>query len=485
MKKNLKRILSLSLAASLVMGLLIACGNNQDTDEVVQEVVDEITEEATEEATEETTEEAAEGEERVLSIAVFEGGFGRDFWDDLVDRFEEAHPGVRVDMTISPDIETLMAPRIAVGDIPDFISANMDEGVFISMRNAGEFRDLTDFFNNTEVLDQPGVTLAEIIIPGMLDSPRFAPDGRVIMAPFNAGPMGMVYNQTLFDEMGWEPPATWDDLFAMDELLDDPDTFVNIGGTYERRSIFTYQGIHPGYLESILYPSIASAVGLEGLDRIANYEEGAWDNPEVRQVIENLARLGVDGYLMEGTVAMDHTTSQAMMMMGRALFIPNGLWFPGEMEDAPREEGFRFAIAPPPTLEAGQTRFIMSSSEQIALPIGGNEPELAEEFLRFMYTSESIVQFARLAGGNIAITGAPELIADYIDPDVANMLRAYELGSFMIFGWSATPDGFPLLPVDEVFANNMSPLMTGAMTYAEYIERQEEVAAMVREARGY
>ena len=425
----------------------------------------------------------ADGEERVLTIALFEGGFGRDFWDDMVVRFEAANPGVRIDMTISPDIDTIMAPRIAVGDIPDFIQGNMDVGIFSAMRDGGQFRDLTNFFNTAEVLDQPGTLIRDIIIPGMLDSTRFAPDGFVIMAPFNAGPMGMVYNQTLFDQMGWDLPETWDDLFAMDALLDDPATFVNIGGTMERRSIFTYQGIHPGYLESILFPAIASAVGLEGLDRIANFEEGAWDNPQVRRVVENLARLGVEGYLMEGTVAMDHTTSQAHMMMGRALFIPNGLWFPGEMADAPREDGFRFAIAPPPILERGQTRFLMSSSEQIALPIGGNEPELAYEFLRFMYTQESIMQFGRLAGGNVAVLGANELIAPFIDPDVANMLGAYELGSFMIFAFSATPDGFPTLPIDEVFANNMSPLMTGAISYADYIARQEEVAAMVRAAR--
>jgi len=302
-------------------------------------------------------------------------------------------------------------------------------------------------------------------------------------APFNAGPMGMVYNQTLFDQMGWKVPATWDELFAMDRLLDDPATYVNIGGTMERRSIFTYQGIHPGYLESILWPSIASSIGMEGLARISNYEAGAWNNPQVRAVVENLARLGTEGYLMEGTVAMDHTTSQAMMMMGRALFIPNGLWFPGEMAEAPREEGFVFAMAPPPSVNAGATRYVMSASEQIAIPKAAKEPGLAEELLKFLYTRDSVAKFAELAGGNIAVINAPEIIAPYIDPDVANMLRAFEMGSFMLFGWSAVPEGFPIVPVAEVFTDNMSPLMTGVMSVDDYIARQEEVASMVRDAR--
>jgi N-acetylglucosamine transport system substrate-binding protein len=199
--------------------------------------------------------------------------------------------------------------------------------------------------------------------------------------------------------------------------------------------------------------------------------------------MENVARLGTGGYLMEGTVAMDHTTTQAMMMMGRALFIPNGLWMVGEMEDAPREDGFLFAMAPPPALAAGSTRYVMSSSEQIAIPTGAQEPELAKEFLRFLYTRETVANFAQLAGGNVAIIDAPDIIAPYIDPNVANMLRAYDLGSFMLFGWSAVPEGLGIVPNDEVFNNNMSPLMTGAMTVNQYIEHQEEVAAMVRAAR--
>jgi len=483
----MRKIIAIVLALLMIATLAVACAGDTDTpDEPAPAPAPADTPDDDPEPPADTPDEQpADDEDRVLSIAIFEGGFGRDFWDDMVERFEAANPGVTVDMTINPDIETIMAPRIAVGDIPDFISANMEEGIFAAMRDGGQFRDLTDFFNNTELLDSPGTMVAEMIIPGMLDHPRFAPDGRPIMAPFNAGPMGMVYNQTLFDEMGWVPPTTWDELFAMDELLDDPATFVNIGGNYERRAIFTYQGIHPGYLESIIYPAIASAVGIDGLARISNFEEGAWDNPEVRAVIENLARLGTGGYLMEGTVAMDHTTSQAMMMMGRALFIPNGLWFPGEMEDAPREEGFRFAIAPPPVLSAGQTRFVMSSSEQIALPEGSNEPELGEAFLLFLYTEETIAQFARLAGGNVAMLGAPDIIAPYIDPDVANMLRAYELGSFMLFGFSTVPEGLPTLPNDEVFGNNMSQLMLGTMSVDEYIEAQEALAAMVREIRGY
>ena len=49
---------------------------------------------------------------------------------------------------------------------------------------------------------------------------------------------------------------------------------------------------------------------------------------------------------------MNHTESQTEMMLGKAAFITNGTWMENEMQDAPREEGFEFAMAPIPTENA-------------------------------------------------------------------------------------------------------------------------------------
>jgi len=418
----------------------------------------------------------------VLNIAVFEGGFGRDFWIDLNERFEAANPGVTVNMQISPDIESILAPQLAVGEMPDIMVMQPNFGFMISMTQNEEFLDLTNFFNNTEVLDRPGVMMRDIIVPGMLESTAFAPygDGRIFFAPLHAGPMGPVYNITLFEEKGWTPPTTWDEWFAMDAMLDDPANHAAIGTGTERRSIFTYQGIHPGYLESILWPAIAGAGGMSAINAIENYEEGSWDNPAVRQVLQNLARMGTGGYLMTGTVGLDHTQSQADMMMGRALFIPNGTWFVNEMADAPREPGFEFAIAPVPTLQASQPRFVLSSFGGVAIPAEAPNTDLALDFLAFMYTAESIRAFASLADGVMAVHDARTVAAAELDPSVYNMMRAYDEGIFMLMSFAPIPPGMPIHMGNEIFDNRMTPLMTGAITVDEYIAAMEELNAQIR-----
>ena len=54
---------------------------------------------------------AEDFENKELSIAVFEGGFGSDYWYSVVDAFEQAYPGVKVDMQISPTIADPSADR--------------------------------------------------------------------------------------------------------------------------------------------------------------------------------------------------------------------------------------------------------------------------------------------------------------------------------------------------------------------------------------
>jgi len=474
---KMKRRLFVSLALLLALMLVLAACNGGGGTEATPEPPPAPTA-----APPDTTDEIDEEEERVLNIAVFEGGYGREFWYDLIDRFEAANPGVTVEMQISPDIETVLSPQIAVGEVPDFMAIQVQHAGFMTaMIQNHEFLDLTDFFNNTEALDRPGVMLRDRIIPGMLESTAFAPygDGRIFFAPFNAGPMGPVYNITLFEEKGWTPPATWEELFEMDALLDDPDNFAAIGGNQERRAIFTYQGIHAGYLESILWPAIAGAGGMDVIRAIENYEEGAWDNPAVRSVIETFARLGP--YLMDGTVGLDHTQSQADMMLGRSLFIPNGVWFVNEMAEAPREEGFEFAIAPVFTMQPGQPRFVLSSYEQLSIPAAAQNPDLAKEFLRFFYTDETTVSFARQADGSVALLGAREVAANYLSPSVYNMLRAYDEGTFMLMSFAPIPEGLPLHIPQEVFDNRMTPLMTGAMSADEYIQDMEALFAEIRE----
>ncbi len=55
---------------------------------------------------------AEDFENKELSIAVFEGGFGSDYWYSVVDAFEQAYPG-KSGYGHSPTIADTIRPQIA------------------------------------------------------------------------------------------------------------------------------------------------------------------------------------------------------------------------------------------------------------------------------------------------------------------------------------------------------------------------------------
>lgn len=473
----MKKALSLFLAAIMCMGLMAGCGKQPATSSSTP------AEPVSGSSVAEPESDVKEFENKELNIAIFQGGYGADYWNTMVDKFEAAYPGVKVTMTISPKLGEIIRPQIIAGNAPDFISLNDTEstGLMQSMIKERQLMDISDVFE--EIALDRDEKLKDIIVPGMLENRHFAPygDGKIYLAPFNYGPMGFIYNKTLFEEKGWDLPETWDDFFALGAELEKEENYlVNADGTKTKRALFTYQGIYPGYLEEVLFPAIASSAGMEALESMGHYEEGSFSTPEVMRVLDMFQKIAADGLLMDGTVALNHTQSQTDMMLGKALFIVNGVWMENEMKDAPREEGFEFGMMAPPVFEEGDTRYVMTSYEQFSIPANAKNPELAKEFLKFLYTEESVKEFAKASGSVYAVKDARETVKDFLTPAVYNFFEVMDNTESMIPGWDALPKGCKVNVYTEVFDNCVTPVMNGTMTTAEWAANVEEAFAEIR-----
>ncbi|MGL6199412.1 MAG: carbohydrate ABC transporter substrate-binding protein [Lachnospiraceae bacterium] len=445
-----KRILAAFLALSMTVGLLTACGGG---------------------STGKTSDDTSQSSGEELNIAIFQGGYSEAYWERVVEMFEESHEGVTVNMEISPTIADIIRPQIVAGNAPDFIALNdtAEDGLIASLIKEEGLLDITDVFDGDNYAGTG--TLRDDIKDGLLESTKCAPygDDKIYLAPFNTGPQGLVYNETYFTENNLELPVTWDDFFALQDKLPDD------------RALFTYQGLYPGYMEEMLWPAIASAGGMEAIEKIWHYEEGSFDNPVVLGVLENIAKISSGGYLLDGTVGMDHTESQSEMMMGASAFIVNGTWMENEMEDAPREDGFEFAMTPIPVENEDDERYIMDSCEQFSIPKDAKNPELAKEFLRFLYSDESVKAFAETSGSVYATKTAAELSKEYLSDSVYNMYSIYEESntSSLIMSFDALPDNCKLNVSDEIF-NPLTSVMNGEMTAKEWAESVENAFAQIR-----
>ena len=149
----------------------------------------------------------ADAEEQELNIAIFQGGYGDAYWNQMVELFEESHEGVKVNMTISPTIGDIIRPQIVAGNVPDFICLNDggEDGVILSLIKEHALLNLNDVFDGENYAGTG--TLRDDITDGILASSKCAPygDGDIYLAPFNSGPQGLIYNKTFFDENNLEP----------------------------------------------------------------------------------------------------------------------------------------------------------------------------------------------------------------------------------------------------------------------------------------
>lgn len=421
--------------------------------------------------------------DKELNIAVFQGGYGPEYWDEIVSEFEAAYPGVKVNMTNSSRIGDVLRPQFVAGNPPDFLVVVDTEqsGLMTSLVKEKGLLDISDVFES-KALDKDQL-LKDTVLPGMLESTRFSPyqDGKIYLAPFNAGPMGLIYNKKLFRDKGWKLPETWDDFFALDEELKKEENYlVNKNGEKTKRALFTYQGIYPDYLEEIMYPSLANAAGIESLKKIFAYEPGSFKTDMVKKVLDTFAKIGVEGYLMKGTVDLNHTQSQTDMMLGKAIFIVNGTWMENEMKNSPREEGFEFGMIPVPVFNKGDEHYILTSYDQFSIPVRAKNPELAKEFLKFLYTDKSVKLFAEKSNGVFAQKGAKELSKPYLTPGVYEMFRAYDGATTILQDWKATPKGSKIDIKTELFRKPMTQIMTGKMTTDQWMDSVERTFTQIQ-----
>ena len=87
-----KKITSLVLSAAMVAGMTTGLATNVMADD-----------------------------EQVLKLAVVETAYGQDMWKNVCTKFEEANPGVKVELTIDKKLEDIITPAMKSGDYPDVI----------------------------------------------------------------------------------------------------------------------------------------------------------------------------------------------------------------------------------------------------------------------------------------------------------------------------------------------------------------------------
>ncbi|PZG13883.1 carbohydrate ABC transporter substrate-binding protein [Nonomuraea aridisoli] len=440
----MRRSLVLAGAAVTVLGLLTGCSAGED---------------------------GADSGKTTLNVAALEGGYGRDMYTQVIQAYETAHPDVDVQLQISKSIEDEITPNMKAGRYPDVVVLGQGRKAALTETLVKDkaLEDLTPVLQ----ANVPGEsqTVSAKLIDGIIGNLNTNPygDDKTYLMPMYYAPTGLVYNKGLFEEKGWEVPATWDEMWALGEEA-----------KKEGIALFTYPTA--GYLDSFFFALLADVGGEQFYTDVMTYKQGVWQTPQAKQVLDIATKLL--SYAAPTTVGyaneQDFTKNQQSILDNKALFMPNGTWIVGEMADAPREDGFAWGLTPLPAVSEGGKRYITTSVESVWVPSAAKNKDAAKDFVAYLYSDAAAKIFAQ-SNAIQPIKG----IVDSLSGENAEFYKVYEDPSVTaLVGGFASTAPVPGVDIKATLFDTANSIISGDKTQAQWQTALDDASEKLRQAGG-
>jgi raffinose/stachyose/melibiose transport system substrate-binding protein len=128
-------------------------------------------------------------------------------FSELAKKFEKENPNIDIVVTNPPDAITVLKTRVAKRDLPDVIGMGGDVS-YAEISKAGAFKDVSK-----------DSTLNDIQ-PAYIDMLKdISKQDKVYGIPYAANANAVIYNKTIFKELGIEVPTTWEAFIAAAEKV--------------------------------------------------------------------------------------------------------------------------------------------------------------------------------------------------------------------------------------------------------------------------
>ncbi|GGZ04442.1 extracellular solute-binding protein [Streptomyces poonensis] len=227
-----------------------------------------------------------------------------------VDAFNKAHPDDQIaDTTFQNDAyKTKIKTAIGAGQAPTIIWG-WGGGTLRTYAEAGQVEDLTSWFDeHSEVKER--------LFPTSFGAATV--DGKIYAMPCETvQPIVLYYNRQVFDQVGVEPPQSWEDIMALVPRFNAKGIApFSLGGQSRWTNMM--------WLE-FLFDRIG---GPELFQAIAEGEKDAWSHPDAITALTKVQELvEADGFVKGfSSITADSNADQALLYTGRAAMMLQGAW---------------------------------------------------------------------------------------------------------------------------------------------------------------
>lgn len=409
-------------------------------------------------------------ETKTLRVAALSSGYEATksgMWKEVCDAFTK-ETGIKIELTLEKNLEDVISASMQGGDFPDVVllatgrEAALTEQ-FIRDKNLA---DLSDVLNMT--IPGENKKVKEKLAGGFTDSIATNPygDGKTYLMPMFYSPCGLFYNKGLFEEKGWEVPKTWDEMWAL-------------GDKAKKEGIYLFTYPTTGYFDAFFYALMYTVGGADFFDKATHFEKNIWDSEEGKLCLDIVAKLA--SYTNPKTPAQandqDFTKNQLMVMQNEALFMPNGTWIVGEMQDATAAKGFKWGMTSLPSVKENGDRYSYTWIEQIWVPKGAENIKDAKKFISYMYSDKACEIFASRNAIQPILN-----IADKLNEDNKLFYSIYDNGAKAAMGnFAAYKSVAGLGSINEIFFEPINSLVSGKLTKEKWIESIKKANVIMRE----
>lgn len=281
-----KRLVSTGIVTLLLAGILSGCGptsgagNNESTGGAG----------------------TGSGDNKQLQIMTYD----EEFWQRYVDDFCEQNPGYTVERKLSQAVDTgAIQATLAANDAPDLLIVNSGPGRVLPLAEAGLLEDLTPYYEERGWADKT--------VPYVMEALNHF-DDQIYEVVDNIDVFQMYYNKAIFEEVGVEPPTTWEEFEEVLQKLKDAGEQPIVLGASDNFSL--------GHLMGNL---IQVNVGYDKMTEIL-YGDASWDCPEMVAAYQTLADWVEKGYINSDAAAIQGIEGQTRHAMGEGamMVIANG-----------------------------------------------------------------------------------------------------------------------------------------------------------------
>lgn len=348
--------------------------------------------------------------------------------DTIVAAFEEANPGITVDVTTLAyaDYFTALQTDLAAGTASDVF--DIEYGNFSAYSANGVLGEIT-------------VADPSAFDPTLLET--YQTDGVQLALPTSFSDVVLFYNTTLFDAAGLDYPTadwTWADEKTAAEAL--TDSAAGVFGDYQ----------------PISYYEFYKALAQNGESFLDSDGKAAFNTPGGIEAIEWLA--GKSGTVMptpeQGAGTPDFDSG--LFTQGKLAMFHSGIWMFGTFADM--ADGWDIAVEPGNTQQASAM-----FSNAVAVSATSDHPAEAAKFAEFLAGSDTTAQVRLEAGWELPPTSDPAVLDAYLTlGSPANRQAVFD----SLENVALTPDlGEKAAEVQDVVNSTLTEVAAGRMSAAD------------------